>query len=491
MTVLPERGVGVIHAPGLEPLLEAGGDLIDVVEIEPQTFWFGGATVGDLAAPARRMIEAAGLDERPALVHGVGAPIGGTIPPTDADVANLAAVTDLLDSAWVSEHLSFNHVHLDGSVAATGLMLPPVQTDESALLAATSIASVRGGLGRPFAFETGVNYLAPRPDEVPDGVWWRTIAEAADCGILLDLHNVWCNARNGRQALDELFDDLPLDRVWEIHLAGGEQVDGIWLDAHSGLVDPELLAIAADVVAHLPSLRAITFEIVPEYLLARDVAAGDIRSMLEQLHLLWDARRTAPQVIGGGEPPPVAPPGDLDGLAAAEVRLARAVLDPDADAEPGVRVMSRLVDAIRRGLTVTVLPLSIRLVRLTRGSDAVAAALTECHRRHTPELHADAEAAHVAVVLREMYGSSVAHLHSVLDYELALVDLARTGRARPVAFACDPVALLSALGRGELPDDLSIGAFELDLVADDAITAGWGVPRPSSRVWRHPWEHQS
>ena len=121
MTVLPERGVGVIFAPGLEPVLEAGGGLIDVVEVEPQAFWFAGAQAGDLAAPAQRMIDAAGLRDRPALVHGVGAPIGGTVPASDDDVANLAAIADLLDSAWVSEHLSFNHVRLDGRIATTGL----------------------------------------------------------------------------------------------------------------------------------------------------------------------------------------------------------------------------------------------------------------------------------------------------------------------------------------------------------------------------------
>lgn len=106
MADLPERGIGVTFAPGLERLLEAGDGHIDVVEIEPQTFWFDGASNGDLDHPAARMIAAAGLDQRPALVHGVGAPIGGTIGPTEDDMRNLAAVSERLDAAWVSEHLS-------------------------------------------------------------------------------------------------------------------------------------------------------------------------------------------------------------------------------------------------------------------------------------------------------------------------------------------------------------------------------------------------
>lgn len=484
MTTLPERGVGVIYVPGLEPLLEAGGDLIDVVEVEPQAFWFAGAGLGDLAVPSRRIIDAAGLDRRTALVHGVGAPIGGTVVPSDDDLANLAAVAEELGSAWVSEHLSLNHVHLDDGIAATGLMLPPAQTPESARLAAATITRCRRRLGRPFAFETGVNYLATRPDEMTDGTWWREVADTADCGIVLDLHNVWCNARNGRQPLDELLAELPLDRVWEVHLAGGERVDGIWLDAHSGLVDDELLAIAREVVPQLPSLRAVIFEIVPEYLLAREIPPAAIQRMLGDLHELWDSRRTSPAVAGGGEPPVVGPPDDLGALAAAESDLARAVfacgipdrrpavsVDSADGSEPGIRVMGRLVEAIRRGLTVTVLPLSLRLVRLTCGPEAVESALAECWRRVPPELYADAEAQHVADVLREQLGSSVAHLHSVLDYELALVEMARTGTAPPVAFSCEPIAMLRALGRGELPTDLVIGSFELDIVPS-AVAAG-------------------
>lgn len=481
MTTLPERGVGVIYVPGLEPLLEAGDDLIDVVEVEPQAFWFSGAGLGDLVTPSRRIIDATGLDRRTAIVHGVGAPIGGTVEPSDADLRNLAAIADELGSAWVSEHLSVNHVRLGDEIAATGLMLPPAQTPDSARLAAATIARCRRRLGRPFAFETGVNYLATRPGEMTDGAWWREVAESADCGIVLDLHNVWCNARNGRQPLDDLLAELPLDRVWEIHVAGGEQVDGIWLDAHSGLVDPELLAIAADVVPHLPSLRAVVFEIVPEYLLAREIPDAAIRRMLGDLHEIWDRRRTSAAVAGGGEPPVVGPPADLGALAAAEAELARAVFacgipeqrraPASAEVEPGVRIMGRLVEAIRRGLTVTVLPLSLRLVRLTQGPDAVEEALAECWRRTPPELYADAEARHVADVLRERFGSSVAHLHSVLDYELALVDLARTGVAPPVAFSCEPLAMLRALGRGELPTDLVIGSFELDVVPSD-VAAG-------------------
>lgn len=115
----------------------------------------------------------------------------------------------------------------------------------------------------PLAVETGVDYLKPLPGEMPDGEFFRSVAEQADCGILLDLHNLWANERNGRQPICEVVNQLPLERVIEMHLAGGQEYGGYWVDAHSGLADPELMDIARQVVPRLPNLKAITFEIMP------------------------------------------------------------------------------------------------------------------------------------------------------------------------------------------------------------------------------------
>ena len=126
---------------------------------------------------------------------------------------------------------------------------------------------------------------------MPDGDFVAEVAEAADCGILLDLHNVLCNARNGRQSVEAFCDAIPLDRVWEIHLAGGVSERGFWLDAHSGLVEPVLMDLVADLIPRLPALGAIIFEIMPEFIPATGLTA--IGKVLGQLNDLWSARPSA------------------------------------------------------------------------------------------------------------------------------------------------------------------------------------------------------
>jgi len=82
----------------------------------------------------------------------------------------------------------------------------------------------------PFAVETGVNYLQPCAGEMSDGAFVAAVAEAADCGIVLDLHNLWANETERPPAGGAVLAELPLERIWEVHLAGGSEFQGYWLD---------------------------------------------------------------------------------------------------------------------------------------------------------------------------------------------------------------------------------------------------------------------
>jgi uncharacterized protein (UPF0276 family) len=281
MTSTPRRldlGVGLIALGAVDVVWPDIADLVDVVEVEPQTLWQG-------ARGERRRIAAEplawlrGLD-RPLLSHGVGFPVGGTTPPDPEGVAASARSALELDAVHWSEHLAFNRA---GDRFA-GFLLPPIQTAEAVVAAASHIATYQELLNRPFLVETPTNYLQPVPGDLRDGEYVAAVAEAADCGILLDLHNIWANERNGRQPVDAYLADLPLERVQELHLAGGFETAGFYLDAHVGGIDPALLELAAAVVPRLPSLRAIIFEAVPQSVAV--LGADGLRDVLTSLHAL-------------------------------------------------------------------------------------------------------------------------------------------------------------------------------------------------------------
>jgi uncharacterized protein len=279
-----QPAVGVIATTGLDLMWYEVADLVDVVEVEPQAMWTARPEGGwDIDEPGFRWVEACG---KPTLVHGIGFPVGGCDPPDPRGVALTAACTDRLGAMHWSEHLSFTQVHIDGRPVDAGFLLPPAQTHAGVEAAVDHIKTYQRAAGRPFLIETGVNYLRPRAGELPDAEFIATIAERADCAILLDLHNLMSNQRNGRQSVDEVLSGLPLERVLEIHVAGGFNLDGYYLDAHVGGPDAELLTLLETVIPQVTSVSAVIFEVVPESLIT--MGPEGLRVVLENLHRICD-----------------------------------------------------------------------------------------------------------------------------------------------------------------------------------------------------------
>src|SRR5262249_23000774 len=222
------------------------------------------------------------------LVHSIGFPIGGSVSYGGDYITPLANTVSTLGARWESEHLSFNVIQTGDAIEQIGFLLPPRQTLAGARTAVSNIRRLALELSAPFAFETGVNYLQPRADEITDGEFFSVIAEEADCGILLDLHNIWANERNGRQPVADVIHALPLERVWEVHMAGGMMLGNYYLDSHSDLISEKLFDMAASVIPRLPNLGALIFEILPGYV--PKVGLDQIRRQLTLLNALWRLR---------------------------------------------------------------------------------------------------------------------------------------------------------------------------------------------------------
>jgi uncharacterized protein len=293
VVALPRLGVGVVYAPGLEPLLEAGADVVDVLELEPQTFWFTDGPDGYRIDP--RVLPRFADWPGAVLIHGVGFPVGGSVGVDAAAVAPFVAMIEALGAPWCSEHLSFNRAPEPGGPRNAGFLMPPLQTAAGVDVAVRNITELTARLPVPFAFETGVNYLQPLPGELPDGEFFATVAERADCGLLVDLHNLWANERNGRQPVADVLAALPPERIWELHVAGGQEFQGYWLDAHSGYVPGPVMELAADLIARLPNLGAVNFELMPDYIAANGLSLDRIIGQLAELRAAFERRVEVPR----------------------------------------------------------------------------------------------------------------------------------------------------------------------------------------------------
>lgn len=462
----PPLGVGCVLLPGLERYVEAGQRFIDVLEIEPQTYWFAEASAYRIADDQLRS-----LQQRPQhkLIHGVGLPLAGSCPPEQAQLAPFIEMIETLGAVWASEHLSFRRISGPRGSEDVGFLLPPLQSEAGVALCVANLRALQAQLPVPLAFETGVNYLRPQPGELRDGAFWRAVAEGADCGILLDLHNLWCNAVNGRQSLESVLAELPLERVWEVHLAGGQRLGEFWLDAHSNRVPPALMALAREVLPALPNLKALNFELIPDYAAAGVVSETAFCRQMAELQELWAARfrpaRTDRWAVPAQSCGALPTPQQWEQALAQLVR-GLAPGDPLARrlaSDPGIAVFAQLIRQVRYGAVAEALTLSFRYLCLLEGEPQFRRLMDGFCRSRAPQPFG-LEEARAFVAFLERAEPRYQPVVQVARFEIACLEALCQGRAGAVAFDFAPEPVLRALGQGRLPAALTAGRYELEIL---------------------------
>ena len=482
---IPRLGPGAVYLRALDPLFRTHPDLIRVAEIEPSTLWVRATAPG--AAPRGSVLELQALADLPQsrLLHGVGYPVGGLNCDQDLHVGEFRRWAEALDAPWVSEHLSVLEVAGARGPAACGFLMPPLQTEAGVELAVANIIRRRERLGRPFAFETGVSYFAPRADEMSDGAFFAAVAQGADCGVLLDLANLTVNDRNGRDAVERVLAHLPLDQVWELHLAGSEFAHGYWLDAHCGAIGPELAGLAADLVADLPQLGAIIFEVSADRLPGFGEAA-----FLRQMEIvagLWEAAGTGcSAAVPRQAPAPRRPapasvtPADWEAQIAARMLppAHRPADAPDILADPhGFALYATLVATFRRGAITDLMENTVRLLLAGLGR-AELERLFDAHFAVTPpSLYPSDEALAFAGFL-EAVGPALPGLADIAAFEAGVIRAAADDRPVQVRLRRPLDALLTAIAAGASVDLPEGAPYGIEIGGTDGLRVIASEPEP-------------
>ncbi|HUB06552.1 MAG TPA: DUF692 domain-containing protein [Myxococcales bacterium] len=168
----------------------------------------------------------------PVVLHGVSLSIGSTDPLNHRYLGELRALADRVEPAWISDHLCWGSV--DRRYAHDLLPLP--FTEESLELVVERVQRVRAALGRPFLLENVSSYVTFRQSVIPEWEFLAEVARRADCGILLDVNNVYVSAHNHGFSAEAYLAGMPADRVWQIHLAGHRNLGTHLFDSHDGHV---------------------------------------------------------------------------------------------------------------------------------------------------------------------------------------------------------------------------------------------------------------
>ena len=168
----------------------------------------------------------------PVALHGVSLNIGSS---DDLDVdylKRLKRLIDAVDPAIVSDHLSWTGVRGENLHD----LLPLPYTAETLELVTAKIARVQDILGRQLLIENPSTYLEFTTSTLSEPEFINEVLKRTDCGLLLDVNNVYVSSINHGFDAKTYIEKLPADHIGQIHLAGHSQNDGFLIDTHDAPV---------------------------------------------------------------------------------------------------------------------------------------------------------------------------------------------------------------------------------------------------------------
>jgi len=477
---IPELGIGLTYHPVLDPVIEHHGSLIQVLEIEPQTHWIQPDPFSTEYFIDQSILRR--LKELPfhKLMHSIGFPVGGSRFPDEIEYPLHHLMIEELQVPWMSEHLSFNKAFFNGREYVTNYMLPPLQTNAGIEAAVKTIREMQSHLPVPIAVETGVNYMRTIPSHISDGNFIRRVVEKADCGILLDLHNIYTNQTNGRQNMQAFLDEIPLERVIELHVAGGRMRGDYYIDSHSGKIPDDLFETAKRLIPNLPNLGAIIFEIFPDYL--NDIGNNQVRKDLEQLNDIWENRKKKnrqhhktkayaagiPENIDDDPINTISPTEWENQIAALVTRQIDECAFKVLHEDPAIELIRDLIESFRASMVSESFRYAARLLMIYLGVDEYEKLLHDYWKISTPEPFASTEGANFIRYIQSR-GITCTGLNETIEFEKAYLATLIDGKERVINFPFDPLSFLKAIGEGRKPHKLYEGDYEFVIEAQQGI----------------------
>ena len=259
----PVAGAGLGFRRALLPELRASDARgVDFFELAPENWIHAG---GALGRELRHFTE-----RHPFVAHGLSLSLGGPAPLDEALLREIRAFLDEYHVRAYTEHLSY--CTDDGHLYD---LMPIPFTAEAVSWVAGRIRRAQEILERPIAVENVSYYAAPGAEMSEIEFVCQVLAEA-DCGLLLDVNNVYVNAINHRYDAREFLRGLPARRVSYLHVAGHfVEAPDLRIDTHGAAVCDDVWALLDDVYAlfgPVPTLLERDFNIPPLASLVSEVA---------------------------------------------------------------------------------------------------------------------------------------------------------------------------------------------------------------------------
>lgn len=183
------------------------------------------------------------LERYPVVQHGVSLAIGSPDPLDFNYLKKLKDLTKITKTPWVSDHLCWGRL----AGAHYHDLLPLPYTKEVINYVAERARIVQDYLELPFALENLSSYVGYQSDQMPEWEFYASVVEKANVYMMLDVNNIYVSSRNHGFDPKNYYENIPMERVLQIHLAGHSDYNDYVLDTHDNYVRDEVWAIYAEV----------------------------------------------------------------------------------------------------------------------------------------------------------------------------------------------------------------------------------------------------
>ncbi|NUV99323.1 DUF692 domain-containing protein [Streptomyces sp. CAI 127] len=307
--------------------------------------------------------------------HGVALGLGGADRPDPDRLAGLAARAELLGAPLVTEHIAF--VRAGGPLTASprleaGHLLPVPRTWDALDVLCENVRIAQDSLPVPLALENIAALITWPDEELTEGQFLAELVERTGVRLLIDVANLHTNHVNLGQDPAKALDELPVEAIAYVHVAGGVEKNGVWHDTHAHPVSEPVLDVLAELRSRVDP---------PGVLLERDDAFPPGAELAGELDAIRATLRRAAPSAGPGPDRGTAPaPG---GTAGAEGRTAAPAPVSAATRDRTAVAQTALLSALVAG---TPAPEGFDHRRLRVQSRALAAKRADVVAKVAPEL---------------------------------------------------------------------------------------------------------
>ncbi|HKP70899.1 MAG TPA: DUF692 domain-containing protein [Pyrinomonadaceae bacterium] len=272
MEMLPKLGIGMGFRETLRSQIFLHRDKIDFLEITSDHY---------LDATPRKLEELELLRQHfPLIPHSLDLSLGSAEGIDEAYLEKLADLIERIQPAWFSDHICFTR----SNGIKIGHLAPVPYTKEALCVFISNVERVKKRISAPLILENITYNLSFPSSEMSEVEFISTLLRETDCGMLLDATNLYINSKNLEYDWRSFLDQLPLERIVQVHFVGSHRNGDRLIDAHADKTEDEIWDVVREIRARCDIKGAI---------LERDENFPEFAELLDEIEIAREELRKA------------------------------------------------------------------------------------------------------------------------------------------------------------------------------------------------------